>query len=184
MPEGLQRLILVRHCAASGQWPGAPLTPEGLRQAERLNDFLADQPVDFVVSSEYQRARQSAEPLALSNGLHMQVDARLNERTLSATPVANWREILRDSFSDPELRGPGGESAGEVIARAWSAIREVWKNGPQMPVAVTHGNLMSLVLHSIDNKFGYESWESLSNPDVYLLENTRDSGLEFIRMWR
>jgi hypothetical protein len=38
------------------------------------------------------------------------------------------------------------------------------------------------VLHSIDPGFGFRGWESLSNPDVYLLDGGRC--LRFERLWR
>ena len=177
------RLILVRHCEASGQEPDAALTDRGLRQAEELRDFLVGQPIDAIVTSEYRRARQSAEPLAATLGLQLQVDRRLNERTLAATPIENWREVLRDSFDDPDLRGPGGESAREVSARAWAALNDLLDGDCQLPVAVTHGNLMGLVLHSLDSTFGYDGWARLSNPDVYLLENMEPARFTFRRIW-
>ena len=73
-----RRLILIRHCQATGQEPDAGLTEAGLRQAESLRDFLDGQPIDAVAASEYRRARQTAEPLAAAFGLTVRVDARLN----------------------------------------------------------------------------------------------------------
>ena len=176
-------LIVVRHCEATGQEPDAPLTARGMEQAADLASFLAEQPLDAVVASEFLRARQSAQPLADSRGIPLAVDSRLNERKLSAGPISNWREVVRDSFVDPDLRAPGGETASEVLCRAWGCLSEllVGESGPA--VAVTHGNLASLVLHSIDSSFGYEGWESLSNPDVYLLECTGTRRLKFQRIW-
>lgn len=177
------RLILVRHCQASGQEPDADLTDNGLRQAEALRDFLMEQPIDAIVTSEFLRARQSVEPLAAALELTPQIDRRLNERMLAAASIENWRDVLRDSFDDPDLRGPGGESAGEALTRARAALSELLEGSYQMPVAVTHGNLMSLVLHSLDDSFGYAGWESLSNPDVYLLENIGPGRSTFRRIW-
>ena len=159
------------------------MTDSGLRQAEALRDFLMEHPIDAIVTSEYLRARQSAEPLVAALGLTPQIDGRLNERVLAATPIENWRDVLRDSFDDPDLRGPGGESAGETLTRARAVLNELLDGGYRMPVAVTHGNLMSLVLHSLSGSFGYAGWEGLSNPDVYLLENMKPGRSAFRRMW-
>ena len=179
-----RRLILVRHCEAAGQEPEAPLTETGERQAEALVEFLSGQPIDAVVSSEYRRARQTAEPLATARGLTMLTDPRLNERRLSEKPIAHWREIVRGSFADPDLRGPGGESAWEVLTRAWDALTELAENASGNTVVVSHGNLISLVLHSTDGTFGYEGWEGLSNPDVYLLDAGGGRGLRYRRIWK
>ena len=178
-----ERLILIRHCQASGQEPNTALTEAGLRQAAALRDFLAAQPIDAVVSGEYRRARQSAEPLASALGLPVKIDGRLNERTLAARPIDNWREIVRDSFADPYLRGPGGESARQVLARAWAALHDLLNDSCRLPAVVTHGNLMSLVLNSLDAAFAYDGWENLSNPDVYMLRDAGDGRLAFRRLW-
>ena len=179
----MNQIILIRHCEAEGQNPEDPLTRQGERQSEILRDFLSHLPIDLVAASEYRRAGQTAKPLADTLGLEVQVDARLNERALSETPIANWREVLRDSFSDPDLRGPGGESAREVLGRAWAGLNDVLRTGCHLPTVVTHGNLLSLVLHSLDAAFGYEGWERLSNPDVYLLESAEPGRFTFRRIW-
>ena len=90
---------------------------------------------------------------------------------------------MRDSFDDPDLRAPGGESAREVLHRAWAGLDEVLGGGHALPLVVTHGNLMALVLHSLDPAFGYEGWKSLTNPDVYLLREERPGAWSFERLW-
>jgi hypothetical protein len=42
---------------------------------------------------------------------------------------------------------------------------------------------MALVLTSLDKGFGFSGWESLSNPDVYLLHDAGDGRLAFERLW-
>ncbi len=111
------------------------------------------------------------------------LDRRLTERTLSESPIENWREMVRDSFGDLELRLPGGESAREVLDRGWAAITELFNGGHRFPAAVTHGNLLSLILNSLDANFGYAEWESLSNPDVFALKKVGDGRLVFDRVW-
>lgn len=36
-------------------------------------------------------------------------------------------------------------------------------------MVVTHGNLMTLLLRYFDERFGFEAWAALTNPDVYLV---------------
>ena len=175
--------MLIRHCQATGQEPEAPLSAAGERQAALLQEFLSDVNLHSVVSSEYLRARQTAQPLAGARGLPLRTDGRLNERRLSATPIEHWRDVVRDSFADPDLRGPGGESAREVLERAWDALTDLTEGARTSPAVVTHGNLISLVLHSIDGTFGYEGWKGLSNPDVFLLDVEGGRGLRYRRIW-
>ena len=176
-------MLLIRHCQSSGQDPDAALTEIGCKQAEALAEFLSDYPIDMIVSSSYTRAQQSIEPFAANVGLPVHLDHRLVERTLSGSPIDNWREVVRDSFEDLELRVSGGESAREVLDRGWAAITELIDSGHQFPIAVTHGNLLSLILNSLDPNFGYAGWESLSNPDVFALKGGDDGRLIFERLW-
>ena len=177
------RLLLVRHCAAAGQEPDAPLTDTGHHQAQTLAHFLADYPIDHITTSEYLRARQSIEPFASQSDLAINTDARLNERTLSAEPLDNWQDVVRNSFDDHGLRAPGGESARQVIARAWAVLDEIFDANHAMPLVVTHGNLLALVLHSLDHTFGFEGWQSLSNPDVFMLGDAGTGQMTFERIW-
>lgn len=183
MPAPPRNLVLVRHCRAAGQEPEAWLTDEGLAQAEELSRFLSDREIDFLAASGFRRARQSLEPYAAKAALPIHIDRRFNERTLSAEPLENWQAVVRDSFDDHDLRAPGGESAREVLHRAWAGLDEVLGGGHALPLIVTHGNLMALVLHSLDPAFGYEGWKSLTNPDVYLLREENPGAWSFERLW-
>ena len=177
-------VILVRHCQATGQEPDAPLTETGHQQARNLAAFLSNYPVDHITTSRYLRAQHSIQPFATIAELPIHVDPRLNERILSAEPIENWQEVIRDSFDDHDLRAPGGESAREVLGRAWAVLDEILAENYRLPIVVTHGNLMALVLHSLDPSFGFERWKSLSNPDVYLLQHHQSSELTYQRIWQ
>ena len=181
--EYVRQLLLIRHCQISGQEAEAELTETGRAQAERLAGFLSAYPIDMIASSTYARARQSIEPFALRMGLHIHLDHRLIERRLSTHAIDNWREVLRDSFDDRSLRAAGGESGREAFDRGWAAVSDLFDANHRFPIAVTHGNLLSIILNSIDGGFGYDGWASLSNPDVFALREASDGRLEFERIW-
>lgn len=73
-------------------------------------------------------------------------DARLVERKLSPMPIDGWREVVERSFREPAFRVPGGESGCETLERGWAAIRETLSTSDSLPVIVSHGQLLSLVL--------------------------------------
>ena len=108
---------------------------------------------------------------------------RLNERVLSAEPLADWEAFIRRSFDDPDLTAPGGESARHVLRRANAALKDILDRDHGLPLVVTHGNLMALLLHSADATFGYQGWKSLTNPDVYLVRQRPDRSRLFERVW-
>jgi 2,3-bisphosphoglycerate-dependent phosphoglycerate mutase len=168
----------VRHCRATGQEPAAELTSDGRAQAEALADVLADRGVERIVSSPWQRAVDSIAPLALRLGLTVERDERLRERTLSDGPLPDWRERLRASFDDPDLCLPGGESSRAATARAIAALDGARAHAAHATVVVTHGNLLALILRTVDPGIGFDHWQALSNPDLYRLS---DGSLE--RLW-
>jgi 2,3-bisphosphoglycerate-dependent phosphoglycerate mutase len=178
----VRRLFLVRHCESMGQEASAPLTAVGQTQAVHLADHLETLGVDLLVSSPYTRARQSVAPLAQRLCLPVEIDARLAERTLSAEPLAHWREAIERTFVDLDLAWPGGESSRTAMARGRAAIDALLVRPERASVAVTHGNLMTLILHSFETQFGFQTWERLSNPDVYCLA-VQEERVEISRTW-
>jgi 2,3-bisphosphoglycerate-dependent phosphoglycerate mutase len=85
--------------------------------------------------------------------------------------------------SSPYLRA---RQSIEPLARGLAAIRPLLElpASDGLVVIVSHGQLISLALHSIDPSFGFAGWEALSNPDVHTLEATAKTGLAFRRVWR
>ncbi|QJC50790.1 histidine phosphatase family protein [Paenibacillus albicereus] len=162
-------IYLIRHARASGQEPQAELTAEGREQAERLAAFLAGFGIERVISSPYVRALETIAPFAAAAGLSVEADARLAERVLSAAPLPDWEERLRDSFLDPELRLEGGESGSEALERGRAAIAELERSVHKAGAAVSHGNLLALLVGAFDPSFGFDGWRAMRNPDVFEL---------------
>lgn len=165
----MKHIYLVRHCQAAGQAADAPLTEEGVRQAERLADFLQDKGIRHIVSSPFLRAVSSIQPLAERLGLNVHQDERLTERVLSTAPLENWLELLERTYSDDNLRFEGGESSGEAAERGMRVVSELIARPEDVLLLVTHGALLSLLIRSYRKEFGFHDWKLLSNPDVYRL---------------
>lgn len=170
----MKRLYLVRHCKTSGQAADRPLTAEGEAQAETLAEFLAPLGIERIVSSPYERAVRSIQPLAARLGLRLETDERLAERVLSSEPMEDWEARMRESYDEVERALPGGETTRAAVARGAAAIEEILAGPAQTTVAVSHGNLLSLLLghygYHAGGGAGYEAWRVMSNPDVYVLE--------------
>jgi probable phosphoglycerate mutase len=69
------------------------LNAEGQRQAEALADALAGERFDLVVSSDLQRARQTAQAVAARHGLEVQEDPDLRERCYGVFEGLLYSEI-------------------------------------------------------------------------------------------
>lgn len=165
----MKQLYVVRHCKAEGQEPDAKLTRQGVRQAEELASFLGDRGIDAICSSPFERARRTVAPLAEKLGLEVTVDDRLSERVLCGADRSDWLEMLRAAYDDLDLCYEGGESSRTAMSRAIAVVEDLLGGDARNIVIVSHGNLISLLLKYYDDSIGFKEWETLSNPDVYLL---------------
>jgi 2,3-bisphosphoglycerate-dependent phosphoglycerate mutase len=181
MPN-LRQVFLVRHCQSSGPEPEAPLTSLGHQQAATLAKYLCQFNIDHIISSPFRRAVQTIEPFAQHMQLPIYHDDRFVERRLSTYPLEDWRYHICQSFTDFDHRAPGGESSREAQQRGRVALEAIFAQEHKLPVVVTHGNLLTLLLHSIDKTCGFAAWERLTNPDVYLVEVDTQGRYSFLRV--
>nr|WP_124069392.1 histidine phosphatase family protein [Filibacter tadaridae] len=173
-------IYIVRHCSAEGQSPHADLTAEGILQTEKLAAFFEGIEVDRIITSPFVRARMTAEPIAVSKGIHMEGDSRLTERILSSQSLEDWQVKLKMSFSDLQLKYKDGESSSEAMARICAVVDGLGDGS--RTVLVTHGNLMALLLKHFDDRFGFKEWQELTNPDVYRVR-VKDDGALVDKNW-
>lgn len=179
-----KEIYLVRHCEAEGQSVEAKLTELGSKQAIDLAEFFSAIDIGQIISSPFLRAVQSIEPMSQNKNLTITIDNRLSERKLSSTDLPNWPEKLKATYSDFVLKFDGGESSQEATNRAISVIEEIIKDdNHHITLLVTHGNLMSLLLHYYNDNFGFENWEKLSNPDVFHLQ-FKNNEVSYKRLWQ
>lgn len=162
----MSTIYLIRHCETTGQAPDAPLTLRGEEQARRLCTQLFELPITHLISSPYRRALDSIQPLATALKLPIVQEENLKERRLSATPLEDWQDHLRRTFIDPDYTCPGGESS-RIATKRITCVVEKSLQQRDGSILVTHGNLLSLYLHSIDPTFGFEESLKLKNPDIF-----------------
>ncbi len=100
-----------------GRSPGFVLSGLGERMAERLAEFFADVPLNLLLVSPLERARQTMAPVAArhphlevgvdprlieaANALEGRSFGRFNERLLLPTNLVHLRNPLRPSWGEP-----------------------------------------------------------------------------------
>lgn len=158
----MTEILLIRHGEtawnASKRLQGhldIPLNSVGERQAAALADALANEALDAVLSSDLQRARQTAEAIALSRGMTVQIHASLRERCYGAFEGMLHGEIAEHypqayvawQARDIDARFPAGERLAETLRefsqRSLDAIARAVGQGQYRKVAlVTHGGVL------------------------------------------
>lgn len=180
----MKTIYLVRHCLASGQAIDAPLTEEGLEQAKELAAYFSGKSIDRIVSSSYTRAKQSVVPLSENLSLEIEEDERLSERVLTDSRIDNWQARLRESYEDIDLCLQGGESSRDAMNRGYAVIEEILESDSENIVVTSHGGLSTSLLKYFDDSYGYDTWEAMTNPDVYRLTFEDCRLQELIRVWQ
>lgn len=176
----IKHLYLIRHCSAEGQDAEASLTKEGRYQAVKLANALDSIPFDKLYSSPFRRAKQSIEPLALALDKSITIDDRLSERILTSEPIDSWLEELEKTFNDTSYKLDGGESSEEAVERGLEALEEIIHHTKEFALMMTHGNLLTLLLRHYESSFGFDTWKSLTNPDIYCL-SFEDNSYQFMK---
>jgi broad specificity phosphatase PhoE len=153
------QLLLVRHAlplrSEPGQGADPDLSEEGLAQVARLPDALARFPITRVISSSQRRAVQTAEPVAASRGLDIEIDDRFAEYDREL-PVYIPIEQIRAENPKEWARMANGQLPSAVDedafrARVQAAVDNVAATaGHEDTVAVfSHGGVINVVLHQI-----------------------------------
>jgi len=133
-----------------------PLNEEGERQAAALARALAAEPLDALVSSDLQRAMQTAQAVAVSHpGIPQHVDASLRERAYGVFEGMLYHDVEQQypvefalwQARDIEAVMPAGgrvaESFRQFYARTIAAISDWAERCPGQVIAiVAHGGVL------------------------------------------
>lgn len=132
-----------------------PLNDEGERQAAALGRALCDEELDAIISSDLQRARQTAQAIAAPRGMAVQIDRGLRERCYGAFEGMLYAEISQRypvayaawQARDIDARFPQGvhtaETLSEFAERAVGTITRIAREGKYRRVAlVSHGGVL------------------------------------------
>ena len=185
----MTELILIRHGETDwnrelrfqGQLD-VPLNAIGLEQARRVAERLALQPLHALISSDLQRALQTAQALAQRAGhvaplteaglreQHFGMVEGLRVSDIQAQHPQAWEQWVR---FDEHYAFDGGECTRDFHARVLGALRTLaQRHAGQTLAVVTHGGVLDMVYRSA---LGL----SLSGPRVSEIPN---AGINRVRL--
>lgn len=215
-----RRLILLRHGQtnynASFRMQGqldTELSELGVRQAHAVGRFLAPRRPWTILSSDLQRARNTAMALAAEVGLDVSTDARLRE-----THLGTWQGMTHSEVDEqwpdarqvwrtrPRWSPPEGESRIDVARRTRAVVDELVQQFPEWgehpAVIVAHGGAISALTaallelpaeqYPVFNGLGNTCWVQLSahprppHSDVSAVDPDVAPGTDMARdvLWR
>jgi broad specificity phosphatase PhoE len=159
----VRRAILARHgetaLSSAGRTNGdpaiaCPLTKAGREQARELGRLLAEQPIHLCVTSQFERAQETADlalaglevPRLVLPGLNDIRFGRFEGRALSEYRA--WAH----AHSPVDAAPGGGESRAETVARYARAYRTVLERPEDTILVVAHGLPVRYVLEAVDGR--------------------------------
>ena len=170
----MSRLFLIRHGETVGnasrtvQLPDNPLSLRGVAQAERLARRLASEGIAHILSSDFARARTTAEHLQRVIGTPLSFEPLLQERNFGDLRGTPYADLGLDMFA-PDYAPPNGETWPAFHARvdrAWARVQAVAAATHGRLAVVTHGlvcrSLAARHLLLPDGEVAPERWENTS----------------------
>jgi broad specificity phosphatase PhoE len=159
-------LYLVRHGETDWNVKGfiqghsdIPLNPTGEQQAQNLGMFLQDVHIDAVFSSDLQRAKRTAEIVAIEKKLAVQTKEILRERFFGALEGKHRNEFIplealkKNLTKEQKLSHrfvPDMENDEEVIGRIITFLREIAvAYAGKTVLIVSHGAVMRILLEHL-----------------------------------
>ena len=156
----MTELILVRHGQSMGNLErrflghtDLPLSPLGVEQARRLAEYLKDERVDAIYTSDLVRASATAAPIAMQRGIQLYPDPELREiyagewegrgfDYLTAHYGASYATFRKHiGLARPD----GGESTHEVGERVFAEVLAIAKRHDGQTVLVsTHATAICM----------------------------------------
>lgn len=156
----MNRAILARHAestlSAVGRTNGDPslavhLTEAGREQARQLWRTLAAEPIDLCVTSEFARARETADLALAGREVPRLVLAELNDirfGKFEGGELAAYRAWAHGH--GPEVPAPGGgESRVETVARYVRGFRTILERPEDTVLVVAHSLPIRYVLNAV-----------------------------------
>jgi probable phosphoglycerate mutase len=156
----VERVVLARHGeserSVDGLTNGDPtvrvaLTATGREEARNLGRELAGDPIDLCVTSEFERAQETADLALEGRDVPRLVLADLNDigfGEFEGRPLTDYRAWAHAHGPDDVC--PGGESRAQTVRRYVRAYRTILARPEQTVLVVAHGLPVRYVLDATE----------------------------------
>jgi len=180
-------LLLIRHGETAlnagrvVQFPDTALGEHGIEQAERLGRGLASRPIALILTSDYVRARMTAERIVSHTKAPLVETSTLRERNFGDIRGRAYAEFGTLDILADDYEPPGGESWLAFHARVDCAWMEISAHARDLDgdlAVVTHGLVLRSLLQRVLDTTGH-----VVAPDI-TVANTSITEVEPAPPWR
>jgi len=191
----MDEVILARHgeseLSVVGTVNGDPavacaLTPTGEDQARRLGERLADVELDLCVTSEFERARQTADVALAGRDVQRLVLPELNDvrfGRFEGGTLADYRKWA--GANEPTVEAPGGgESRAATVQRYAAGYQKILARPEQTILVVAHGLPIRYVLNALERLAPVPLVEQVAYAEPYRLSASElETGVRLLERW-
>ena len=153
----ITKIVFVRHGKRINKELDAPLSKEGLDQAQAVSQNFKDEKFDAIYSSKMKRAVQTIEPLALAKGLEINLDSVFGDGE-RRTKIENAIKKLSKEFGTdmisamPEARVVE-EFAGIIKDFKVILSKFLHEVKGKYVIAATHAEAIALIRHILEGRY-------------------------------
>lgn len=176
-------VLLIRHgetdlnAARVVQFPDTPLGEDGKLQAEQLGQSLRQRSIELVLSSDYVRARMTADCIAGHAGTKVIESRHLRERNFGDIRGTSYGALGDLDIFAVDYAPPGGETWQTFNARVDLAWTEVTTHAQTVSgdlAVVTHGLVLRSLIGRVLDVSGHtpESDLVVANTSVTIVDDT------------
>ncbi len=138
------------------------LSPRGWADRRLVTEFFADMRIDAVLSSPFQRARDTVGELAERRGLPLEIVDDFRERRVDHGWIEDFDAFAQAQWADFSYQRSDGECLRDVQRRNIAALQHLLDiHRDQTVVVGSHGTALSTIIHYYDPCFGYDEFEKI-----------------------
>lgn len=166
-------VLFIRHAETdmAGTFCGhsnPPINARGRQQIQTLLNALDGEEINYILTSDLERAAYTASTLADAFGIPCIKKPDLREINFGSWEGLTWQQIQeqdeayarRWTETYPILPAPGGESFADFQTRVIAEVTEILNSSDRRQAAiVTHGGVMRVVLQAMCGLAENEAWE-------------------------
>lgn len=198
--KAIKTIYFVRHgqtvANISGQiqGPDDPLNERGIMQAQILSERISDFNFDKIITSDYIRARATAEVIQKVSTVPLEFSEYFREYRRPSEfwgrvpkdeqEILDVYQVINDNFFDPHWHHSDEENFFDLKARGEKALRHLLNQPEDKILVVTHGNFLRCLLGLILRGDQYSPQDYLDIEATFELNNTSITVAEYKYHWR
>jgi len=147
------------------------LSEKGLKDREKVTEFLKDKEIDLVFSSPYKRAIDTVKEFADKNKHEIQLIDDFRERKVGSAWIEDFIVFCKKQWADFDYKLSSGESLREVQMRNVEALKQIVQEHHGKNIVIgSHGTALSTIINYYDSTYGFDDFMLIINKMPWIVQ--------------